>query len=70
MDARLRRRDGAVPRAATYLLNFLGEESDDTIRAAFGANYARLVEVKTQVRPDNFFRVNFNLRPVTATAAR
>jgi hypothetical protein len=28
-----------------YLLNFLGEESDDIIRFAFGANHARLVEV-------------------------
>jgi FAD/FMN-containing dehydrogenase len=46
-----------------YLLNFLGEESDATIRAAFGANYAGLVEVKTKYDPTNFFRVNQNVQP-------
>jgi hypothetical protein len=46
-----------------YLLNFLGEESDATIRAAFGANYARLVEVITKYDPTNFFRVNQNVQP-------
>ena len=49
-----------------YLLNFLGEESDDIIRSAFGANHARLVEVKTTYDPDNFFRVNQNIRPAAA----
>jgi FAD binding domain/Berberine and berberine like len=51
-----------------YLLNFLGEESDDTIRAAFGSNHARLVEVKTRYDPTNFFRVNQNVRPKAAVA--
>jgi hypothetical protein len=46
-----------------YLLNFLGEESDATIRAAFGDNYDRLVEVKTRYDPANFFRVNQNVQP-------
>ena len=49
-----------------YLLNFLGEENDDIIRSAFGANHARLVEVKTKYDPDNFFRVNQNIRPAAA----
>ena len=49
-----------------YLLNFLGEESDDIIRSAFGANHARLVEVKTKHDPDNFFRVNQNIQPAAA----
>jgi len=49
--------------AGGYLLNFLGEEGADTIRAAFGANYDRLVEVKTRYDPSNFFRVNQNVEP-------
>src|SRR6478609_9283237 len=49
--------------AGGYLLNFLGEEGADTIRAAFGANYDRLVEVKTKYDPSNFFRVNQNVEP-------
>ena len=50
-----------------YLLNFLGDESDDIIRSAFGVNHPRLVEVKTKYDPDNFFKVNQNIRPA-ATA--
>jgi len=46
-----------------YLLNFLGEENDTTIKAAFGANHDRLVEVKTRYDPTNFFRVNQNVQP-------
>ena len=46
-----------------YLLNFLAEESPDTIRAAFGRNYPRLVEVKNKYDPTNFFSLNQNIQP-------
>jgi Berberine and berberine like len=47
-----------------YLLNFLGEEeSPDTIRAAFGSNHARLVELKNKYDPTNFFSLNQNIKP-------
>ena len=46
-----------------HLLNFLGEESPDTIRAAFGANYPRLAEVKKKYDPTNFFSINQNITP-------
>jgi FAD/FMN-containing dehydrogenase len=46
-----------------YLLNFVGEESPDTIRAAFGANYARLAELKNKYDPTNFFSLNQNVKP-------
>ena len=51
-------------RSGTYLLNFLGaDETAETIRAAFGPNYDRLVEIKTKYDPTNFFRVNQNITP-------
>jgi FAD/FMN-containing dehydrogenase len=49
--------------SGAYLLNFLGDEGDDTIRAAFGENYGRLVEVKSKYDPTNFFRLNQNIKP-------
>lgn len=63
--------DAMTPfRSGDYLLNFLGDENEDTIRASFGSNYSRLVEVKTKYDPTNFFRVNQNVKPDSAAAAR
>ena len=55
-------------RNGEFLLNFLGEESEDVIDKAFGVNYERLVQIKTRYDPDNFFRVNQNIRPGVARA--
>lgn len=49
--------------SGAYLLNALGEESHDVIKAAFGPNYDRLVEVKKKYDPSNFFRLNQNIKP-------
>ena len=49
--------------SGAYLLNFLGEEGHDTIKAAFGRNYDRLVSVKNKYDPTNFFSLNQNLKP-------
>jgi hypothetical protein len=46
-----------------YLLNFLSDENPDAIRAAFGSNHARLVELKTKYDPTNFFSLNQNVVP-------
>lgn len=47
----------------TYV-NFLTEdEGEDRTRAAYGAHYERLVEVKTAWDPGNVFRVNKNIAP-------
>ncbi len=53
-------------RTGAYLLNFLGEEGDEVVRAAFGTNYARLAKVKAQYDPTNFFQVNQNITPAAS----
>jgi len=44
-------------------VNFLGNEGEDRVRAAYGANYDRLVEVKRRYDPDNVFNSNQNIVP-------
>ena len=44
-------------------VNNLGEEGEDRVRAAFGYNYDRLVALKNKYDPDNFFRLNANVKP-------
>lgn len=45
-------------------LNWLGDEGDSRIRAAFGEeNYRRLRAVKQVYDPENLFRANHNLPP-------
>jgi FAD/FMN-containing dehydrogenase len=41
----------------------LGEGGDDTIRAGYGVNYARLVALKNTLDPHNYFRMNQNIKP-------
>ncbi len=45
-------------------VNFMMEEGEDRIRASYGDNYDRLVQVKTKYDPGNLFRVNQNIKPV------
>jgi hypothetical protein len=44
-------------------MNFMMEEGEDRIRAAYRGNYDRLASVKAKYDPENFFRVNQNIRP-------
>ncbi|MFN0149752.1 MAG: FAD-binding oxidoreductase [bacterium] len=45
-------------------INFMTEdEGGDRIAAAYGANHARLVDVKSKWDPTNMFRVNKNIAP-------
>ena len=44
-------------------LNYLGDDQDGAVRAAYGPNYDRLVELKRRYDPDNVFRHNHNIEP-------
>jgi FAD/FMN-containing dehydrogenase len=45
-------------------LNYLGDDqANDAIRAAYGPNYDRLVEVKRKYDPENVFHLNHNIVP-------
>ena len=44
-------------------VNFLGDEGEERVRAAYGANHARLAEAKRAYDPGNLFRRNQNVRP-------
>jgi FAD/FMN-containing dehydrogenase len=45
-------------------LNFLGQESEERVRAAYGERkYARLLELKKLYDPNNLFRLNQNIKP-------
>jgi hypothetical protein len=47
---------------AVYV-NGLENEDDIRVRAAYGDHYDRLSQLKRKFDPDNFFRVNQNIRP-------
>jgi FAD/FMN-containing dehydrogenase len=44
-------------------VNFMMEEGEDRIRATYRHNYDRLAAIKAKYDPENFFRVNQNIRP-------
>jgi len=47
---------------AVYV-NFLGDEGEERVRAAYGGNYDRLAEGKRMYDPANMFRLNNNIDP-------
>jgi FAD/FMN-containing dehydrogenase len=47
-------------------VNFMMEEGQDRVQAAFRDNYDRLARIKSKYDPTNFFRVNQNIRPAAA----
>jgi hypothetical protein len=51
-------------------VNFLGNEGQDRVKAAYGADkYERLVALKNKYDPTNFFRLNQNIEPTKSLLA-
>ena len=44
-------------------VNFMMDEGEERVKATYGYNYKRLVEIKNKYDPANLFRVNQNIRP-------
>jgi FAD/FMN-containing dehydrogenase len=49
-----------------YMNYMADDETGDASAAAYGPNYRRLQELKTKYDPNNFFRMNQNIRPLGA----
>jgi Berberine and berberine like len=47
-------------------VNFLGNEGEERVRAAYGVNYERLVALKNTYDPTNFFSLNQNIGPTVS----
>jgi FAD/FMN-containing dehydrogenase len=56
--------EAAKPHAAgSVYINFMTEDEAPRIAEAYGANYARLAQVKQKYDPQNLFHSNQNIRP-------
>lgn len=44
-------------------INFMMDEGQERVKASYGQNYDRLVDIKTKYDPGNLFRVNQNIKP-------
>jgi hypothetical protein len=56
--------DAAAPfSTGSVYVNFMTGDEESRVRAAYGANYDRLVALKNKYDPTNLFRVNQNIRP-------
>jgi FAD/FMN-containing dehydrogenase len=59
--------DAAAPYAmGSVYVNFMPEDESDRVETAYGENYRRLAEIKRRYDPDNLFRMNQNIRPVSS----
>jgi len=56
--------DATAPHASggTYV-NFMTEDESGRATAAYGANYARLADIKKRYDPENVFHLNQNIKP-------
>ncbi len=44
-------------------INMMMDEGEDNVKAAYGANFARLSQIKATYDPSNLFHVNQNIKP-------
>lgn len=56
-------RDKLQPFSHGLYVNGLSETSEELVRAAYGPNYARLVQIKKTYDPANVLRLNQNIKP-------
>jgi len=56
-------RDNLQPFAHGVYVNQLGETSEELVKAAYGPNYARLVQIKKKYDSTNVLRLNQNVKP-------
>jgi FAD/FMN-containing dehydrogenase len=48
---------------SAYVNHLAGDDRPEKVRASFGDNYDRLLALKRQYDPMNFFRLNANIAP-------
>jgi len=56
-------RDKLQPFSRGLYVNGLSETSEALVRAAYGPNYAGLVDIKKKYDPNNVLRLNQNIKP-------
>jgi len=52
-----------APHTRGFYVNEFNAEDATRLQETYGANFARLVDLKTKYDPDNFFRLNANVAP-------
>jgi len=60
--------DVAEPFLEGVYVNYLGDEGEARVRAAYGINFARLMALKNKYDPANIFRFNQNVRTASEAA--